>query len=231
MARRRRAAAGQHAGSRRRLGLVLRLWRAILARHDGAVVHGLQVAGGNDHNIPHEILERGIAWLRSYQPRQARLRADGAPDETVQEDCRRHGRARVQGPDRGRVRNDEMLDFLYRDRVHLSVYGKALDRAGAWALGDRARLPRCCKTFANMSCGMTRIRPPGSTCPTRNSWWILVWQRPRDGCFDLEAAGPHRAPRRPVPRLVKYVLNNRRHADTGVRPATRPPASKCWPSI
>jgi uncharacterized protein YfaS (alpha-2-macroglobulin family) len=38
------------------------------------VVHGLQLARQNDLKLPDGMLEKGIAWLTSYQDKQAKLR-------------------------------------------------------------------------------------------------------------------------------------------------------------
>ena len=91
------------------------------------VVHGLQVARGNDVKLPEGMLERGIGWLTSYQARQARLIANGVreikPFKTSAGDT--DALVFMVLTDAG-VRHDAMLGFLDRDRTHLSVYGKAL---------------------------------------------------------------------------------------------------------
>src|SRR5205085_7328948 len=91
------------------------------------VVHGLQIARDNDVALPADMLERGVQWLKNYQAEQLR-RLHNAKDK------KEPWKAHADNIDAlvymvlvdAAVNNDDMRDFLYRDRTELAVYAKAM---------------------------------------------------------------------------------------------------------
>ena len=91
------------------------------------VVHGLQLAEQNDVAVPPGMLERGLDWLKNYQAEQVR-RIQNAPGKT------KPWKEHADNLDAfvymvlvdADVANDDMRDFLYRDRTQLAVYAKAM---------------------------------------------------------------------------------------------------------
>ena len=129
----RRRAAHRDAVLRRRLGLVLRLGRASSAHTTAVVVHGLQIAQQNDVALVPGVLERGVEWLKHYQDEQvnalANVDANGNPIDKTKP-CKLAADnldafVYMVLVDAG-VKNADMLDFLYRDRTNLAVYGMAM---------------------------------------------------------------------------------------------------------
>jgi len=92
------------------------------------VVHGLQIARQNDVALVPGVLEQGVEWLKRYQDEQVQLIKNGAIQEKPR-DLRWKSHADNLDAfvymvlvDAG-VNNANMLDFLYRDRAELAVYG------------------------------------------------------------------------------------------------------------
>ena len=141
------------------------------AAHHALVVHGLQIAKQNDVALVPGVLERGIEWLKHYQDEQVQLLKNAAVKDKPQ------GTA-LEGPyadnldafvymvlaDAG-VKDAEMLDFLYRDRTHLAVYGMAMYGI---ALGKARRKGKAGHGHAEhrpvRRSRTTRTRRPGSGC-------------------------------------------------------------------
>ncbi len=99
------------------------------------VVHGLQTAKQNDVALVPGVLERGVEWLTRYQAEQVQLIKNAAikdkPPELRWKEYADNLDAFVYMVlvDAG-VKNADMLEFLYRDRTHLAVYGMAM--YGGW---------------------------------------------------------------------------------------------------
>ena len=107
--------------------------------------------------------------------------------------------------------NDKMLGFLDRDRTHLSVYAKAMFGLALERLGEKTSWRPCFRTSASTSCGMTRTRRPTSSCPTRVTGGSWYGSEIETDAFYLKLLARTDPKGELAPRLVKYVLNNRRH--------------------
>ncbi len=93
------------------------------------VVHGLQLAQQNGIALVPGVLERGIEWLKQYQARQLVRLKNGQAQKPVDP-----YKSHADNLDalvysvlvEAKVNDQEMQDFLYRDRTELSVYAKGL---------------------------------------------------------------------------------------------------------
>ena len=101
------------------------------------VVHGLTVAQANDIPILSDIVERGVTWLKMHQASELqKLREGDRRRELGNEDKKRPVSYRMQASNMDALvawvlsehdANDPaMTDYLYRDRLKLSVYGMCL---------------------------------------------------------------------------------------------------------
>ena len=89
----RHAGAGRHAAVRRRLGLVLRLRRALLAAHHGRRrPRPADRQGRTTSALPPGMLERGVDWLKNYQAEQIRLHQERADQDHALQGARRQPR-------------------------------------------------------------------------------------------------------------------------------------------
>ncbi len=198
------------------------------------VVHGLTVAQQNDVPILPDVLQRGVEWLKVYQAGElAKLREGDKHRDNEKYDGKADYKLKADNMDafvamvlsEHDANDTAMTDYLYRDRGDLSVYGLSLTglvlhrqatavREGeAPAEPQRIALERRDMVMKNIEQFLEQdnenqtawLRLPEA------SWWywygsdneamavyvkLLVAVRPND-----EIAS----------RLVKYLLNNRKH--------------------
>ena len=145
------------------------------------VVHGLQIAKRNDVALVPGMLERGIDWLKRYQAEQVQLIKNAAINVEQASSLPSSERQAGSLPYKPNADNldafvymvlaeasakdADMLDFLYRDRTHLAVYGMAMYGLALDGQGEKKSSPWCCATSASTSNKTTRTRPPGCGCP------------------------------------------------------------------
>ena len=210
--RRRHPAPGRHAALRRRLGLVLRLRRVASPHTTALVVHGLQVARGNDLKLPDGMLERGVAWLTSYQAKQAQLLENAVsqvkPFKTSADDI--DALVFMVLTDAG-VRHDRMLGFLDRDRTHLSVYAKAMFGLALERLGEKEKLAAVLQNIGQYVVRDDENQTAYLKLPNEGYWWWWYGSEVETDAFYLKLLARTDPRGELAPRLVKYVLNNRRH--------------------
>ncbi|ODA28706.1 MG2 domain-containing protein [Planctopirus hydrillae] len=176
------------------------------------VVHGLLLAKDNEAPVNEESLARGIAWLQSYQAGE--LRRLKLPQEA------REHKAKADDTDAlvysilsetGQF-SAEMREFLYRDRVDLSVYSMSLFALALHAEGRAEQLAMLQENIGQFVVQDASNETAFLRLPAGSRWWL--WHG-----SDIEAMATYLKllvrtnPQSEVaPRLVKYLLNNRRHA-------------------
>ena len=177
------------------------------------VVNGLLIAKKNGGNIPGDMLERGVSWLKRYEEtetekirmwkkrkRNTRQKA-GAIDAMVRE---------ILG--KGSVENEEMLDFLFRDKVGLPIYAKCLlglELHRVKRVADRDAVLKNIEQFLKKD-------PENQTAyldlQNRGYWWYWYgsdFEAHSSYLRLLSAVKPNSEEAR---GLVKYLVNNRKHA-------------------
>ena len=176
------------------------------------VVHGLQVARGNDLKLPEGTLDRGIAWLTNYQARQAQLVENGLtqvkPFKPSADDI--DTLVFMVLTDAG-VRHDKMLGFLDRDRKHLSVYAKVMFGLALERLGEKEKLAAVLKNIGQYVVRDDENQTAYIKLPNENYWWSWYGSELETDAFYLKLLARTDPRGELAPRLVKYVLNNRRH--------------------
>ena len=180
------------------------------------VVHGLQLARQNDVAIVPGMLERGVAWLQRYQDEQIQLDQEALREKQPGLPWKEHADeldafVYMVLVDAG-VKNAEMRDFLYRDRTKIAVYAKAmfglaLQQAGRE--GEARHDPPEHQPVRRSR--TTRTRPPGSTCPD-DCWWYWYGSEYEAEAYYLKLLARTDPKGELASRLVKYLLNNRKHA-------------------
>ncbi len=176
------------------------------------VVHGLQVARQNDLALSEGVLERGIAWLNDYQAKQVRLLQNAAgeiqPFKASADDL--DAMVFMVLADAG-TRNDPMLGFLDRDRTHLSVYAKAMFGLGLERLGEKAKLAAVLQNIGQYVVRDDENQTAYLKLPTEGYWWWWYGSEIETDAFYLKLLARTDPKGELAPRLVKYVLNNRKH--------------------
>jgi uncharacterized protein YfaS (alpha-2-macroglobulin family) len=176
------------------------------------VVHGLQLAKLNGVEIDANVINRGIAWLKSYQDQQVQM-IKNAPSKTwpwKDSADNLDALTNMVLVDAG-VNNDEMRDFLYRDRTHLAVYAKAMF---GLALHKQQQADKLAMILKNIEQFVVEddenqtmyLKLPG------DQWWYWYGSENEAHAYYLKLLSRTNPKDQKASRLVKYLLNNRKHA-------------------
>jgi uncharacterized protein YfaS (alpha-2-macroglobulin family) len=177
------------------------------------VVHGLQIAKDNNVALPQNMLERGVAWLKNYQAEQVQRIRNAPAKVHPWKDKADNLDAFIYMVlvDAGTSHND-MREFLYRDRVDLAVYAKAMFGLALHKEQQNDKLAMILKNLEQFVVQDEENQTSYLRLPAGNAWWFWYGSEieadayylkllSRTGPKDAKAAG-----------LVKYLLNNRKHA-------------------
>ncbi|GIW81119.1 MAG: alpha-2-macroglobulin [Gemmatales bacterium] len=177
------------------------------------VVHGLQVAVANDITLPPNMLERGIQWLRNYQNEQVR-RIKNAPNKI--QPWKEH----ADNLDAfvymvlvdAHIDNAEMRDFLYRDRTKLAVYAKAMFGLALHKMQQKDKLAMILRNIEQYVVEDDENQTAYLRLPADNYWWYWYGSEIEANGYYLKLLAKTNPKDRKASRLVKYLLNNRKHA-------------------
>jgi uncharacterized protein YfaS (alpha-2-macroglobulin family) len=176
------------------------------------VVHGLQVARQNDLKLPDGMLDKGLAWLSAYQAKQLHLLENGIsqvkPSKTAADDI--DALVFMVLTDAG-ARHDKLLGFLDRDRVHLSVYAKAMFGLALERLGDKEKLAAVLENIRQYVVRDDENQTAYLKLPNVNYRWSWYGSEVETDAFYLKLLARTDPKGELAPRLVKYLLNNRGH--------------------
>jgi uncharacterized protein YfaS (alpha-2-macroglobulin family) len=177
------------------------------------VVHGLQLARQNDVTLPPGMLERGVEWLKRYQAGElARLQNAATRTHAWKEHADNvDALVHMVLCDAGSV-SEEMRDFLYRDRTHLAVYGKAMLGLTLHAQQQGDKLAMVLRNIEQFVVQDDENQTAYLKLPSGNAWWYWYGGETESQAYYLKLLA-RTAPKSPTAsRLVKYLLNNRKHA-------------------
>ncbi len=183
------------------------------------IVHGLTLAQQNDVPVLPDVLQKGVEWLRSYQQRSLAELREG---DHYREDPEYRGRA----PHRSSADNLDafvalvltehnasdaaMNDYLFRDRGNLSAYGLALSGLVMHHMQNLEKRDLIIRNLDQFLVQDDANQTAWLRLP-ETSWWYWYGS-------DNEAMSIYLKLRLAVnpqdelsPRLVKYLLNNRKH--------------------
>jgi uncharacterized protein YfaS (alpha-2-macroglobulin family) len=179
------------------------------------VVHGLQIAQQNDVALVPDMLDRGVQWLKRYQDEQVQLLKNAAKDPKPQ-----RWKAYADNLDAfvAMVLADagapgrEMLAFLDRDRTHLSVYSLAMYGLALEKLGEKDKLAMVLKNLAQYVVQDDENQTAWLRLPESTFWWCWYGSEIETQACYLKLLSRTDPKGELAPRLVKYLLNNRRNA-------------------
>jgi len=183
------------------------------AHTTATVVHGLSIALANDVAIPPGVYENGVAWLKRHQARQV-LRLKNAPTKTKPYKLRADNtdalvfRVLVEAD----VLEVAMSDFLYRDRVQLSVYAKGLVGLAYHSSGQQQRLAMIIRNIDQFLQQDDENQTAWLQLPESTRWWRWYGNEVEANAIYLKLLALTDPKGVRASRLVKYLLNNRRHA-------------------
>jgi uncharacterized protein YfaS (alpha-2-macroglobulin family) len=183
------------------------------AHTTAVVVHGLQIARDNDAAIVPGVIERGVTWLQAYQQEQVRLLKNAASETRP---WKRHADnldalvfmvlvdADVTGPD--------MLEFLYRDRNELSVYAKAMFGIALAKQRQQDKLAMILQNIEQYLVMDDENQTAWLNLPNSGYWWYWYGSETEAHAYYLKLLAMTDPKGEKASRLVKYLLNNRKHA-------------------
>ncbi|MCA9226810.1 MAG: alpha-2-macroglobulin, partial [Planctomycetales bacterium] len=108
--------------------------------------------------------------------------------------------------------NQEMREFLYRDRVQLSVYAKAMFGLALEKVGDREKLDMILENISQFVVQDDENDTAWLKLPNEGYWWYWYGSEVEANAYYLRLLARTDAKGQTAPRLVKYLLNNRKHA-------------------
>lgn len=176
------------------------------------VVHGLQIAKSNDVAIVPGVLEKGIEWLKRYQAEQIELIKNWGKKNVPQ---KQHADALdsliymiLVDAD---IANDEMLEFLYRDRVQLPVYAKAVFGLALHKQQQADKLKMILENMEQFVVQDDENQTAYLKLP-EPAWWYWYGSDIEANAYYLKLLSRVNPQDIRASRLVKYLLNNRKHA-------------------
>ncbi len=177
------------------------------------VVHGLQIAAQNDVALVPGVVEHGVAWLKTYQAEQIR-RLKNAPTKT--KPYKRYASNMdafvfMVLADAGQ-NNTDMLKFLYRDRTKLSVYAKAMYGLALHKLKQADKLAMIMKNIDQFLVQDDENQTAYLREDNAGFWWNWYGSDIEANAYYLKLLSATEPKGKKASRLVKYLLNNRRHA-------------------
>jgi uncharacterized protein YfaS (alpha-2-macroglobulin family) len=177
------------------------------------VIHGLQIAQALDVRLPEGVLEAGIRWLKNYQARElARLiRWD-------QE--KKNGKPHADSLDAlvymvlvdADNEQEKMRAYLYRDRNHLAVYAKAMFGMALHRIGDSEKLAMIMRNIDQYLVEDEENQTAYLKLPNSGYWWYWYGSEYEAHGYYLKLLTRTEPGSRKASRLVKYLLNNRKHS-------------------
>jgi uncharacterized protein YfaS (alpha-2-macroglobulin family) len=180
------------------------------------VVHGLQVAQQNDVALVPGVLEKGIEWLKAYQARQVEMLKNAEvkpkPKEPYKNSADALDALVYMVLADAKIANDEMRAFLYRDRVKLPVYAKSNFGLALHKQGHKEQLDMILKNIGQFVVQDEENQTAYLKLPQDNYWWYWYGSEIEANAYYLKLLAKTDPKGKLASRLVKYLLNNRKHA-------------------
>ena len=177
------------------------------------VVHGLQIARENGVTLPGGMIQLGVQWLKDYQTIE--LNRLMRWDRTGKK-----GKARADNldafvymvlTDEG-IETRKMRAYLYRDRNLLAVYAKAMFGMALYKIKDTTKLSMIVKNIEQFLVLDSENQTAYLNLPNRDYWWHWYGSEWEAHAYYLKLLSRTEPADRKAAGLVKYLLNNRKHA-------------------
>jgi hypothetical protein len=190
------------------------------------VVHGLLVAQQNGATIPERMLRSGIGWLMAYERKQVAALQLHVEREAIRKaggkikDDSRFEKFQCDATDAfvrmilGEAGRDSepMLAFLHRDRINLPVYAKCLLGLEHHRKGDEARRDEVMKMISQFLKRDAENQTAYLDLQNTNYWWNWYGSEVEAHAWYLKLLAAVKPQDADTRGLVKYLVNNRKHA-------------------
>ena len=176
------------------------------------VVHGLQVARANDVAIVPGVLDRGVAWLKRHQAEQVRWLDNWPLEKDPRKKAADNLDALVYSVLVDEKQDDpEMREYLYRDRNELSVYAKAMIGLAYHKAGQAEKRDMCLRNVEQFLVQDEENQTAHLNLGNQGYWWCWYGSEIEAHAYYLKLLAAVDPKGEKASRLVKYLLNNRRH--------------------
>jgi len=177
------------------------------------VLHGLQVAQEIDLPIVPGVVENGVAWLKRYQAAELQKIKNAATKTSPWKPHADHLDAFVYMVlVDGDVDNLEMREQLYKDRNHLAVYAKSMLALACHKQQDANKVAMLKRNIEQFLVEDEENETAYLRLPADQSWWYWWGSETEANAYYLRLLARLKDPTPKAPRLVKYLLNNRKHS-------------------
>ena len=177
------------------------------------VVHGLQMAAANGVAIVPGVLEKGIQWLKRNEAEEIQKIENWAKDKEPKKQKADNLDAFVYMVlTDANAADKKMGDFLYRDRNDLAVYAKsmlALAFHKQNRVEERDMLRRNIEQFLKQD---DENQTAWLELGNEGYWWCWYGSEYEAQAYYLKLLAQVDPKSETASRLVKYLLNNRKHA-------------------
>lgn len=184
------------------------------------VVHGLTMAQQNDVPVLPDVIQRGVEWLKTYQATELTKLREG---DKHRENDKYKGKAEYKlSADNldafvalvlteHDAHDPAMTDYLYRDRGSLTAYGLALTGLVLNYQQDAERRDMVIQNLEQFLVQDEENQTAWLRLP-EGYWWYWYGSDNEAMAVYLRLLVAVRPEDEIAPRLVKYLLNNRKHA-------------------
>lgn len=176
------------------------------------VLHGLHRARQAGLTVPENVWKRGLAWLQGWQQEQI-SKLDNAQKKPRVDPWRQQTNALdalvFQVLAEAGTPEPKMADYLFRDRLELGLYGKGLLALGL--PGDDPRVPQLMRNLNQFLQRDNENQTAYLLEDNSGCWWNWYGDGLEIQAVYLRLLLRGGDTERLAPRLVKYLLNNRRH--------------------
>jgi uncharacterized protein YfaS (alpha-2-macroglobulin family) len=202
------------------------------AHTTATVVHGLIIAEKTGVALVPGVLDRGLAWLENYQAEQVRRIENYAVEqakpvaERTNTDIKPFAdnidalvfmvlSERPVTPDNQTAPPStslpKMRDFLYRDRTKLAVYSLATYGVALQIQGEAEKLAMVMRNISQFVREDDENQTAWLELP-QNIWWFWYGSEFEAQAYYLKLLCATDPQNEVASRMVKYLLNNRKHA-------------------
>src|SRR5581483_10863460 len=110
------------------------------------------------------------------------------------------------------VKNDDMRQFLYRDRTQLSVYAKAMFGLALYRQKEAKQLAMILENIEQFVVEDEENQTAYLKLPAGSHWWYWYGSEIEANAYYLKLLAKASPKDKKAAGLVKYLLNNRKHA-------------------
>ena len=173
------------------------------------VVRGLKTAKASGLAVAPDVLDRGLAWLAKYQKEQVEEIADKKQGKDKADALDALVYLTLAESDRDHAR---MREYLLRDRLDLPPYAKAMLALALDALGHAADRDELVRNLRQLVQTNEENQTAWLNLGNGGYWWSWYGSEYEAQAFFLKLLCRTEPKGSTASGLVKYLLNNRKHA-------------------